>query len=919
MTCPSETMVAQFADAQLAEPSRSELERHIDTCPRCRQLVGALVRDPGREQDARPTPVIPGTVVGRYVIEELVGIGGMGAVYAAHDPNLDRKVAVKLLRENALDSVSRERLVREAKTLAKISHPNVVAVHDVGVADDSVFIAMELVTGGSLATWCRSAKRTSREIVSMYVQAGRGLVAAHRAGIVHRDFKPDNVLVDSDGRPRVSDFGLARAVAESADGGVGLDHALTITNSRASGFAGTPAYMSPEQFEGAVADARSDQFSFCVSLYQALYDQRPFAGDNVAELAASVLGAELRRPRSGDRRVVRAIERGLSHDPGARFASLDELLAELEPRHSAWRYGAPAIALAGVAVMFAVTRTTPESEDCAGADAEIAHAWSASDKAAVASAFAATKLAYAADTSSKISTRLDSYATRWIASHDGACRATRVRHDQSEAAMQLRMNCLGDRQRQLHSLVQVLAAADAKTVESAVRATSELPNPETCDDVSRLQAVAPIDPAHANEITALTAKIAEADALASVGKLPRAVEILTGAVADARKLGHAPTEAKALLELGGVQLEAGDAKTGEANLHDAIRSAERGHADDIRADAAVRLVHAVRVLHPADIDGAIHDAEAVLARAPNGFLDAALALNIGGVALQQGKFDQALASFERARDGFTRERGPNAIELIASLGNIAATYQARGEGTKALEAGRRAATLAETVLGPDHPGTGKNLYSVAGALLELQRPDEALQVASRVKTIYEHSLGEHDSTYANVVFAIALIEAQRKNYDDAVKQATRAIAIYREVDDREGAAGALAALAHMLSIEGHGAEAFNAAREGLAIAERDPSNKPTLAIAVHEVAYQLVKAHKPAEALPVARRAVALYEEIYDPKGPELAECSRTLGMALVDTGHRADAAPLLKRALAQAGGDNQAEVRADATAYLAR
>jgi tetratricopeptide (TPR) repeat protein len=494
-----------------------------------------------------------------------------------------------------------------------------------------------------------------------------------------------------------------------------------------------------------------------------------------------------------------------------------------------------------------------------------------------------------------------------------------VRHDQSEAAMQLRMNCLGDRERQLHSLVQVLAAADAKTVERAVRATSELPNPESCDDVSRLAQVAPVDPAHATDVAALAARIADADAIASVGKGKHAIELLTTAVADAHKLGYAPSEAKALLELGGVQVEAGDAKAGEANLHEAIRAAERGHADDIRADAAVRLVHAVRVLHPADIDGAIHDAEAVLARAPNGYLDAALALNVGGVALQQGKFDQAILDFERARDGFARERGPNAVELIASLGNIAASYQAHGDADKALEAGRRAATLAETVLGPDHPGTGKNLYSVAGALLDLDRTAEALQIALRVKTIYEHSLGEHDATYANAVFGISLIEAQRKDYAAAVKDANHAIAIYREVDDREGVASGLPALAHMLWMQGHGPEAMAAARDGLAMAERDPSNKPVLSIAVHEVAYQLVKTHKAAEALPLARRALALYGEIYDPKGPELADAARTLGVALVDTGHRAEAQPLLKRALAQAGGQDKAEVIADATASLAR
>jgi formylglycine-generating enzyme required for sulfatase activity len=289
-----------------------------------------------------------GAKIGRYVIIEKVGTGAMGVVYGAYDPELDRKIALKLLRPGqGLNDTAKARLLREAKAIARLSHPNVVAVHDVGVLDDQVFLAMEFVAGGTIKSWLAEKPRTWRDVLAVFIAAGRGLVAAHAAGLVHRDFKPDNVLLDREGRPRVVDFGIARQAAggdEEQTQDLGPDPAATLregggnaapllTLTKTGTVVGTPAYMAPEQFLGERGDERSDQFSFCVALYEALYGVRPFAGHDFLSISVNVTTEQL-RPLPRDRDVPawirRLVIRGLKADPAARWASMAALIRALE-------------------------------------------------------------------------------------------------------------------------------------------------------------------------------------------------------------------------------------------------------------------------------------------------------------------------------------------------------------------------------------------------------------------------------------------------------------------------------------------------------------------------------------------------------------------------------------------------------------
>lgn len=288
-----------------------------------------------------------GEALGRYIVIERLGEGAMGAVYSAYDPELDRKVAIKILRRQESDATElrrQARFVREAKAIARLAHPNVVGIFDVGVDHGRVFLAMEYLAGGTLRDWMAAKKRPWREIIKMFIEVGRGLAAAHAEGLVHRDFKPDNVLLDRAGTPKVADFGLARLSGPpSADSGEDVTaeiHASTDSSSsesvpltRTGALAGTPAYMAPEQFRGKSTDGRTDQFAFCVALHEALYGIRPFDEETVFELADSVIRERIKAsPKSANvpSWVRRSLLRGLRANPEQRYAKVEDLLAALE-------------------------------------------------------------------------------------------------------------------------------------------------------------------------------------------------------------------------------------------------------------------------------------------------------------------------------------------------------------------------------------------------------------------------------------------------------------------------------------------------------------------------------------------------------------------------------------------------------------
>ena len=393
-SCPNENKIVAFAQGSLGEAAVGAIERHLDHCRDCATVLcdAAAALDVVVPDDEQDTPVLTspskevlpqhgqllpqGTGLGRYVVLDLLGTGGLGCVYAAYDPELDRRVAVKILQpraEIALAERAQPMLKREAQALAKLAHPNVVPVHDVGTIEDRVFIAMELVRGPTLREWLKQERRTWQQVRDVFVQAGRGLLAAHRAGLVHRDFKPTNVLLAEDDRPQVVDFGLARAVSQVVppSNSAGSTPATPVSSNQdltgTGSVVGTPAYMAPEQLRGGAVDARADQFAFCVTMYEALYGQRPFQAQGLKALEQLVTSGHIPDPppgRSVPAWLRRAITVGLRPDPARRYASMAELLraiaADLHSKRRQWLALAAAVACTAVVTVLMTLWVQPQ-------------------------------------------------------------------------------------------------------------------------------------------------------------------------------------------------------------------------------------------------------------------------------------------------------------------------------------------------------------------------------------------------------------------------------------------------------------------------------------------------------------------------------------------------------------------------------
>ncbi|MFZ6179039.1 protein kinase domain-containing protein [Nannocystis pusilla] len=637
--------------------------------------------------------------LGRYHVLGQLGAGGMGVVYAAYDPDLDRKVALKLLRADS-HTASPGRLLREAHALARLSHPNVVQIHDTGAIDGRIFIAMELVRGVDLRSWL-AQPRTPAEVLRVFLDAGRGLAAAHEAGFVHRDFKPDNVLVGEDGRARVADFGLVRQhdepegpPAAEPDRGT-LSRSLTMTGA----LLGTPAYMSPEQHRGGTADARSDQFSFCMALWEALHGQRPFAGDDAAAILAAMQAGQLRPARGpgvpGE--LTRIVARGLAYEPERRYPSMQALLAGLAvdrgQRRRRWLAGlGGACLLAGL-----VAALTSGPEPCSGGPEALAGAWNPERREAVAAALAGS------DSSTRVLAGLDAYAGAWLVGHREACLDHR-RGEQSSALLDARMGCL-DRRRETLAAAARLLTGEAGL--DAVQLVARLPPITACAEPAVVlgEARVPDDPALAGSVAATGAELIEARVRHDAGDLDGALVKADEAVRRARGVGFEPLLAEALLVQARILFSRTRWDAARPALVEALTRAVEARRDDLAAEAIARLLYVdgVQSGRPAE---ALRLAPLVLAmagRAPEPHAARGLANNtVGAVQFMAGDREGGAASLRRAVEELLAAPHADPIELANAMLN-AAMMTVEGEARHAGLARANAQLVAH--LGPRHPLT----------------------------------------------------------------------------------------------------------------------------------------------------------------------------------------------------------------------
>jgi len=794
--------------------------------------------------DRAPRPV----TLSRYVLLDPLGAGGSGLVLRAYDPQLDRKIAVKLLqaprRAAEIDTDGRLRLLREAQSLARLSHPNVIAVHDVGTYSEDdlgglltssdvpprgVFMVMELVDGPTLREWMVTP-RTWREALAVMIPAAEGLIAAHGQELVHRDFKPANVLVGSDGRVRVLDFGLARPTGDSGSAPLVApveDQRAPERITRTGVVMGTPLYMAPEQHVGTRADEQSDQFSFCACLYEIVYRTRPYQGEGLSGLYEAK--REGPRPPSATRGIPRglraAIARGLSPDPKDRFGSMADLRDELERVRSQRRRIATVSAVAGFGLLAVVTVQLSASDDaCRAHEQQLDDVWDEPRKARLRASFVASD-ATSADESWELTAALvDEYAGQWTQRRHEACRNA-VTGQSTPDTMEATVQCLDRRLSGLRETLDVLSAGDADTVRNAPAAIAQLIPLSTCDNLdAEPHDALPPDGPRREQVREVAQRVDRARALQAAARFDDAIGELDSAIETAIEAEHAPSEVRARLERANMLQKNGTLDDAASETQRALlvaeRSGDRAAVDEVlvwrvaldgylraQHDAGDRLVEQLeaRFAHQAPTPKVAMSFESSVAllRNAQGRLDEALvrvraalelraqmrptqlanALNLeANILLSQGDLEGARAGHERALARRKALFGQTHGTTAESISNLALVDQLSGDLEAAVEGLELALSIQRKVWGPGHVNLASTFNNLGVTWGKRGDIDKALDYFEQAHELF---VKKHGNNHVITARSHANLGAMLNNlgrYDEALERAELAFASLEQVD-----------------------------------------------------------------------------------------------------------------------------------------
>lgn len=816
--------------------------------------------------------------------------------------------------------------------MARLSHANVVAVHDIGTFEGNVFLAMEFVDGCTLAEWCAARPRTQAEVLAVFQKVGQGLAAAHGVGIVHRDFKPSNVLISERGDVRVTDFGLARLVRD-ADDLLGAERAsgsrpgaasvpvlpagsaqgdLSLTQLGAA--LGTPAYMAPEQFIGEPADARSDQYSFCVALYEALYKERPFVASTIAELARIVQEGQIRPPTSNASAVpswLRSVLlRGLSRDMSRRYPSMNALLAALgkNPRRrlvrTLWGVGAIALLLGASVGGYAVRRN--EALVCRGAERKLKGVWDAPQQRAVEAAFQKTGRAFARDAWLAVERALSAYSGSFVAMHTEACEATRLRGEQSEALLDLRMGCLEQRRQELAALTALFAGADAQIVENAPRAALSLPRLSACADGARLQQRVPQpgDPATRARIAELSTALARVRAQRSAGQYKQAMGEITKLLPEAQKLGWRPLIAQYLHTHALLRENMSDHPGAEETYYQALWAAESAREDDLAAEAWLDILYSVgywQAKYP-QVERLQRHADAALGRIGSPPPLMARLFQVDGMLRsEQGDQEAALKALRQALALFEKASGPEHPDVARTLTSIAMTSRRAGQIDEAERGFRRALAIVERNYGPRHPNAAIGRANLGGLLVDTGHMAEGLELHKSALSIYEQVYPPNDIHIAQALNGLGAALGSMRRFREARDHFQRALAIQEK---QLGASHPrlITTLSNLgEAAEGEGAleAALDAHQRALRLIEAIQGKEhPNVAATASTIAGLYLRSDQPQLALPYFQRSLVIHEKALPGQGAPVAVDLLGIGECLLLSHQPLEAVQRLQRAL---------------------
>ncbi|MBL8917196.1 MAG: tetratricopeptide repeat protein [Archangium sp.] len=827
--CPSDETLEAFARGQGEQSSRAELGAHVRGCAKCQARylpialeTSALTQTNFDSPAARrrkaeagnPTPVTPvmgdpttdphglenthvsgethadvvlseasgvtkGEALDRYVILERLGAGGMGEVFSAWDPVLDRKVAVKVLRGDfegsPLGEELKTRLLREAQSLARLSHPNVVTVHDVGLANGRIFLAMEFVEGLTLKKWLEGGPEKKRpgwrSILEVFLAAGEGLAAAHEQGITHRDFKPDNVVVSTDGRVRVMDFGLAHGEAAPPTERATDEKRVRRTITAPGAMLGTPAYMSLEALHSQPTDFRSDEFSFCVALFEALYGVRPFEGATPGALAVEIEGNRVVSPPRSEvpKRIHQLILKGLRANPAERFQTLRALLIQLGRRRSNRDQGVTAASISVLAVLavgLTITVWYRGRTRCSDVEGRLAGVWDSKVRESARAAFVASDKPWAAAAWKEAETRLDAYAAQWLTQRRAACESAMERDD---AQLGQEILCLSRRLSDLEATTQLLSRADAEVIERAVPTVSALPSLSACRSAQGLK----------TQTDSLRTDLSAVKARLDAGKFADALALASEVAVRADAENDRAAFAEARLWAAIARMRQGDGKAAETLIEESILAAVAARDDELQARGWVeRVGFAALSGSSADADRWAKFARAALDRigAPLD-LEASLANNLGVLAAGRGDFARALESHQRALTLRRQVLGEKHWLVARSHSNLGVAFKGLGRFDDARAQYEQALAIDEAALDPSHPQVAETLNNLGNVLQAQGQPTAARRALERALRIKEGAFGADSLPVAVTLTNLGALLLDLSDLEAATAALQRALAI----------------------------------------------------------------------------------------------------------------------------------------------
>jgi eukaryotic-like serine/threonine-protein kinase len=844
-------------------------------------VLTATVQDRPTVATTATAELAPSTRIDRFVILDKLGQGGMGAVYAAHDTLLARNVAIKVVRpkpHNKRGSLHpREQLLREAQAMARLHHPNVVAVLDVGELGESIYLALELVEGQTLSAWLREARRPWQQVVATFVEAGRGLAAAHAAGLVHRDVKPGNILVGNDGRARITDFGVVSLHHGRRDTPDAVDDPASDIDTFSGMRVGTPAYMAPEQSAGKVVDARADQFSFCVALWEGLFGERPWAPQEPGRSLERTL-RDVPRDRDVPSWLVAVIKRGLSSDPEQRWPSMAALLSELtRDRTKRRRILLGAIVATGLVVTgaLALVGWTRQHEaatvPCQDEARHLAGVWDGARAEALATTLRATGAPAAEMTARRVRSHLDTWARSWVEQRTEACTATRIHGDQSDSLLEARMRCLDRRLVRVQELVGQLGMLDRDQLARAIEMTSDLPELGACADPAQLGSTAalPDDPETRERVEALEQELARVTAFEQAGRYPAALALAIPALDRAAATRHLPIHAEALAAVGRLRAQTGDHGAAIDALREAAALAASGRADDVAAKALVELVwttaDAGRGAEALAVAAAVAPA---VARVHDPQLDAILAIEIGAARMAANDLVAAANDLERALALTVLALGSDHIRVAQVLNRLGSIEDQRNRPVEARAYYSRALDIVAAKLGSEHPSFAITRANICYLDAMGDQLAEAATCYADVIAKLEAALGSEHPQVAWALNDAGLVEQERGRVDEARASWERAVLIYERTSRGEhpDIAYPLVNLGGLAQNAGDAATSEALCRRALGVVEATAagsSGRGTLEALVCLGAS--LAERRPAEASSVLERALKMDDVQHDP------------------------------------------------------